>query len=95
LTRGANDVFDKPDGLLCGDPGAGYGGTVGRTRRESAPWWAPQSKPPAGAPDVLEKPNSIGVDPVAPHSPDAFRDLIASEIARWGKVIRDANIKVD
>ena len=29
-----------------GDPGAGYQGTIGRTLRESTPWWPPQVEAP-------------------------------------------------
>jgi tripartite-type tricarboxylate transporter receptor subunit TctC len=47
------------------------------------------------APDVLAKYQTIGVDPIKPHGPDAFGALLRSEIDRWGKVIRDANVKVD
>lgn len=47
------------------------------------------------SPDVLAKYQTIGVDPVKPHGPEAFGALLRSEIDRWGKVIRDANVKVD
>ena len=36
-----------------------------------------------------------GLDPVKPHAPEAFGALLSSEIARWGKVIREANVKVE
>ena len=45
--------------------------------------------------DVLAKYQSFGVDAVKPHPPEAYGALLGSEIARWGKVIRDANVKVD
>jgi arylsulfatase len=35
------------------DPGAGWHGTIGRTLRDSTPWWAPRPAPPANAPDVV------------------------------------------
>ena len=41
------------NGLLSGDPGDGFEGTIGRTLRESTPWWRPQERAPAGAPDVV------------------------------------------
>jgi tripartite-type tricarboxylate transporter receptor subunit TctC len=44
-------------------------------------------------PDVREKLASMGFDPVA-SSPEQFADWIRSEIPRWGKVIRDANITI-
>ena len=44
--------------------------------------------------DVLAKYRSMGVDTVKPHPPEAFGKMLAGEIARWGKVIREANVKV-
>jgi tripartite-type tricarboxylate transporter receptor subunit TctC len=45
-------------------------------------------------PDVKEKFVALGFDPVA-NSPEEFTAQIKVEIAKWGKVIKDANIKVD
>jgi tripartite-type tricarboxylate transporter receptor subunit TctC len=45
--------------------------------------------------DVLARYQSFGVDPVKPHPPEAYGTLLAAEIARWGRVIRDANVKVE
>jgi tripartite-type tricarboxylate transporter receptor subunit TctC len=36
---------------------------------------------------------ALGFDPVA-STPDQFADWIKDEIAKWGKVIREANITV-
>jgi len=47
------------------------------------------------SPDVIAKYRGIGVDPVKPHGPDGFGALLKSEIERWGKVIHEANIKVE
>lgn len=47
------------------------------------------------SPEILEKFRKIGVDTVAPHPPAAFGALLHAEIVRWGKVIRDANVKVE
>lgn len=44
---------DGTGGLLCGDPGAGFEGTIGRTLHESVPWWPPRTQAPAGAPDIV------------------------------------------
>ena len=41
------------EGLLSDDPGDGYRGTIGRTLRESTPWWPSMPRPPAGAPNVV------------------------------------------
>jgi tripartite-type tricarboxylate transporter receptor subunit TctC len=45
-------------------------------------------------PDVKEKFAALGFDPVA-NSPEEFTAQIKVEIAKWGRVIKDANIKVD
>jgi tripartite-type tricarboxylate transporter receptor subunit TctC len=45
-------------------------------------------------PDVRERFAAIGVDVVG-NTPDAFATLIKAEIAKWGKVIKDANIKAN
>jgi tripartite-type tricarboxylate transporter receptor subunit TctC len=45
-------------------------------------------------PEVIKQLQNAGVDP-AGSSPDAFKKLIDSEIARWSKVIKDANIKIE
>ena len=44
------------------------------------------------APDMREKFISMGAEPVG-SSQEQFGAFIKSEIAKWGKVIRDANIK--
>jgi tripartite-type tricarboxylate transporter receptor subunit TctC len=44
--------------------------------------------------DVKEKFATLGFEPVA-NTPDEFAAQIKLEIAKWGKVIKDANIKVD
>jgi arylsulfatase len=46
-------MMPAPDRLRCGDPGEGYQGTIGRTLRESTPWWPPSVEAPAGAPNVV------------------------------------------
>ncbi len=45
-------------------------------------------------PDVKEKFAALGFDPVA-NTSDEFAAQIKIEIAKWGKVIKDANIKAD
>ena len=39
-------------GLPPGDPG-GFAGRIGRTLRESTPWWPPRRQAPVGAPNVV------------------------------------------
>ncbi|MBL8385452.1 MAG: arylsulfatase [Burkholderiales bacterium] len=43
----------RADGLRSDDPGSGYGGTIGRTLRESTPWWPPRTQARAGSPNVI------------------------------------------
>ncbi len=45
-------------------------------------------------PDVREKLAGLGFDPIA-DTPEEFAAYIKSEIAKWAKVIREANIHVD
>lgn len=45
-------------------------------------------------PDVLERFAALGLDPVG-NSPQEFGAYIRSELAKWAKVVKDANIKVD
>jgi tripartite-type tricarboxylate transporter receptor subunit TctC len=45
-------------------------------------------------PDIKERFEVLGLDPVA-NTPEEFAAQIKVEIAKWGKVIRGANIKMD
>jgi len=45
-------------------------------------------------PDVKQRLETLGFAPVA-NTPDEFGQRIKAEIARWGKVVRDAGIKAD
>jgi tripartite-type tricarboxylate transporter receptor subunit TctC len=45
-------------------------------------------------PDIKERFEVLGLDPVT-NTPEEFTAQIRKEIAKWGKVIRDANIKID
>ena len=45
-------------------------------------------------PDIKEKLAAMGFDPIA-NTPEQFAAYIDAEITRWGKVVRDANLKVD
>jgi len=44
--------------------------------------------------DVRERFSQQGADPES-STPEQFAQLIRDEVARWGKVIRSAGIKVD
>ncbi|MGA1285982.1 MAG: arylsulfatase [Rubrivivax sp.] len=45
--------MENSDGLLDGDPGRGHQATIGRTFKESKPWWRPRRAAPAGAPNIV------------------------------------------
>ena len=46
-------------------------------------------------PDVVEKMRGAGVEPFI-STPERFADYMKSEVVRWAKVIKDANIeKID
>ena len=45
-------------------------------------------------PEVKERFRTLGVEVIA-SSPDQFAQHLKSEIAKWGKVVREANIRVD
>jgi tripartite-type tricarboxylate transporter receptor subunit TctC len=45
-------------------------------------------------PDVKERFEVLGLEPIA-NTPEEFAAQIKAEIAKWGKVIRDANIKME
>jgi len=45
-------------------------------------------------PDVRERLAALGFKPVA-NTPDEFAARIKSEIEKWGKVVRDANLRID
>ena len=45
-------------------------------------------------PDVREKLAALGYEPITT-SPDEFAARIKTEMEKWAKVIRDANIKLE
>lgn len=54
---------------------------------------AGESHAALGLADVRERMTTIGFDPPKLLSPAAFGDMIRSEVTKWQKVIREANIK--
>lgn len=46
-------------------------------------------------PDVREKLLTLGSEPAQPNTPEQFGAYIRSEIAKWGKVIKESGAKVD
>ena len=47
-----------------------------------------------GMPDVRERLAANALEPIG-DSPAAFQAFIAAEIARWGKVVKTANLKAE
>jgi tripartite-type tricarboxylate transporter receptor subunit TctC len=45
-------------------------------------------------PDVRERLEALGFNPIA-NTPEEFGARIKTEFARWAKVIRDANIRIE
>jgi len=45
-------------------------------------------------PDVRERMEQLGVDPVA-NTPEEFAAFQKAEIAKWAKVIKEGNVKVE
>jgi tripartite-type tricarboxylate transporter receptor subunit TctC len=45
-------------------------------------------------PDVKQRLGTLGFDAIS-STPDEFASFIASEMAKYGKIVRDANIKVE
>ena len=46
------------------------------------------------SPEVKQRLETLGFAPVA-NTPDEFGARIKTEIAKWGKVVHDANIRAD
>jgi tripartite-type tricarboxylate transporter receptor subunit TctC len=46
-------------------------------------------------PDVKERLAGLGIFPFTTPTPEAFRDYIRSEIAKYGKIVRESGIRVD
>jgi tripartite-type tricarboxylate transporter receptor subunit TctC len=44
-------------------------------------------------PDVSKRVSELGADPVG-STPEQFAELIKTEIAKWAKVIKDANVEL-
>ena len=91
----------NPQWPTVGETVAGY---------EISTWyalWAPKNLPPAIAtrmqqavarmvvsPDSASRFTAMGADPIA-STPEAFASFVHSEYARWGQLVRDADIKAE
>ena len=47
------------------------------------------------APEVVEKLQSMGIDPAKPNKPEDFGRFMREDVARWSKVVKEAGIKLD
>ncbi|MEO8487141.1 MAG: tripartite tricarboxylate transporter substrate binding protein [Betaproteobacteria bacterium] len=45
--------------------------------------------------EIVDKFVAMGVNPVKPHTAEQFASFLAADIARWGKVIKDAKIATE
>jgi tripartite-type tricarboxylate transporter receptor subunit TctC len=64
------------------------------TPRELIDKWRNDIAKMMATPDVKQRLEALGFVPVA-NTPEEFGDRIKTEIARWGKVVRDAHIRMD
>ena len=47
------------------------------------------------SPEMIEKMEYMGIDAAKQNSPEDFAQLLKEEMARWKKVVKEANIVVD
>jgi tripartite-type tricarboxylate transporter receptor subunit TctC len=64
------------------------------TPKEVIERWREDIVKMVASPEVTERLQTLGFVPVA-NRPDEFGARIKSEIAKWGKVVHDANIRAD
>lgn len=64
------------------------------TPKEIVELLAREIKKGVAKPEVKEKLATLGFNPVA-NTPDEWQARIKLEIEKWGKVVRDANLKID
>lgn len=91
------ELPDVPTAAEAGLPGEGADTIVGvvvptGTPKEIVDALHREISKIVAAPDVKERFAALGVEPVS-NTPEEFGAYIKAEIARWGKVIRDAKIR--
>lgn len=64
------------------------------TPRELIDKWRNEIAKIVASPDVKQRLEALGFAPIA-NTPEAFGERIKTEIARWGKVVRDAHIRAE
>ncbi|MEO8135814.1 MAG: tripartite tricarboxylate transporter substrate binding protein [Betaproteobacteria bacterium] len=66
-----------------------------QTPREVAQMLNAEAMKIVRSPEVVEKFRGMGVNPVAANTPEQFDAFLKADIARWRKVIKDANIATE
>jgi tripartite-type tricarboxylate transporter receptor subunit TctC len=46
-------------------------------------------------PEVVEKLQSMGIDPAKPNTPQDFGNFMRDDVARWSKVVKEAGIRLE
>ena len=92
-------VPNLPTASESGLPGFDVGGWVGflapaATPREIIQKWHQEVARIVQLPEVRDRQISQGLEPVG-STPEYFAELIKSEIAKWGKVVKQAGIRLD
>jgi tripartite-type tricarboxylate transporter receptor subunit TctC len=95
----ATALPDVPTNAEAGIPGLESDTLTGivapaGTPREIVERWRNDIAKMVATPDVKQRLETLGFAPVA-NTPEEFGDRLKIEMARWGKVVRDANIKAD
>lgn len=89
---------DVPTAIEAGLPGfvvfEWYGLNAPKgTPREAIDRMNAEMKKVLALPDVQERLKKIGAEPVAGGTPEEFQAFVDNEIEKWGKIVREANIK--
>ena len=64
------------------------------TPREAIDRWRSEVVKAMNVPEIREKMISLGTDPVG-STPEEFRAFMSAENAKWARVIKEANIRVE
>ena len=65
------------------------------TPREVIERWSSALRGLLAQPDFADRIVTLGGQLAKPNTPDEFAAFIASEIERWGKIVRAANVRLD
>ena len=92
-------VPDVPTMAETGNPELEAGSMQGilapaATPREIIDFWHREVARVAALPDVKERLAAMGLDPIV-NTPEEFAAYIKADIVKWGKVVRDANIRIE